>query len=534
MYRRRRIVKSRELARIAATAVAGLSISLQVAAQQHPLAQHHHYKLIDIGTFGGPSGGIVNPSSLGLNNRGMMVGASDTAAADPYAPGMCFADCYVIRSFLWSNGKSTELLPLPDGKSLSGIASSINARGWIIGQAQNGKIDPGTGWPESRGVLWRGDSITDLGTLGGPQAIANAINDFGQIVGAALTKSPDPFANNPLTACSYLPTTGFACAFLTFAQNADFFPGTTESHAFLWHAGSMRDLGTLGGPDSAAWIINDRGQVAGFSFVSFVANPSTGVPTVDPFIWDPRDGAMKDIGGLGGTYGSPQWMNNRGQVVGSSNLAGDTGSHPFLWSEGVLTDLGVFYENPSAFGIAFSINDAGEVVGTAQTSTGIAAFFWKNGTMQNLGTVDNDPCSQAFSINSKSQVVGVSDSCATGADLHGFLWENGGPIVDLNQLVLSGDGLTVINALLINDHGEIGCLVQLPDGNTHPCVLIPCDDAHPGIDDCEYSWVDTRSVARPSITAQESRGTPSASRGRAAQSDRRGSSLWRRHVAPVH
>jgi probable HAF family extracellular repeat protein len=50
---------------------------------------------------------------------------------------------------------------------------------------------------------------------------------------------------------------------------------------------------------------------------------------------------MADLGTLGGTLGYPNTLNNRGQVVGQSNLAGDGVSHPFLWDEREgLKDLG--------------------------------------------------------------------------------------------------------------------------------------------------------------------------------------------------
>ena len=48
---------------------------------------------------------------------------------------------------------------------------------------------------------------------------------------------------------------------------------------------------------------------------------------------------MVDIGTLGGVLGFASWLNNRGQVVGQSDLAGDLTHHQFTWPRGVLTDI---------------------------------------------------------------------------------------------------------------------------------------------------------------------------------------------------
>ena len=492
-------MKSRKLMYVVAIMFAVLAISLQLAAQEMH-TKHHHYKLIDVGTFGGPGGGISNPSSPSLNNRGTLVGVSDTSAPDSFAPDCFVPDCFVDLGFQVRDGVITPLGPPPSGAGLSSFAVAINDPGQVVGQAQNGAVDPLTGWPESHAVLWERGQIIDLQTLGGTQSIANAINDSGQIVGAALNATPDPFANSPLNAC-------LLCGGATFASSTIFFPGTSETHAFVSQNSSLRDLQTLGGPDSTAWIINDCGEVAGWSFTSFVANPSSGVPTVDPFFWSPEDEKMIDLGSLGGTYGSTSWLNNRGQVVGASNLAGDTTEHPFIWSRwNGMQDLGTL---GGTFGHPDSINDEGDVVGFSflQGDAVGHAFLWRDGAMTDLGTIGTDLDSEGYSINSQVQVAGTSFTFGQG-DLHGFLWENGGPIVDLNRLVVPTSKFTVTSAVIINDRAEIGCLGLDPsDTVTHACLLIPCDDGHRGIEGCDYSLVDATSAAqvRAPQAAQSSR-----------------------------
>src|ERR1700688_4387932 len=44
---------------------------------------HHHYKLVDIGTLGGPLSFPSGPGEQVLNNQGTFVAYADTAAANP-------------------------------------------------------------------------------------------------------------------------------------------------------------------------------------------------------------------------------------------------------------------------------------------------------------------------------------------------------------------------------------------------------------------------------------------------------------------
>ena len=263
---------------------------------------------------------------------------------------------------------------------------------------------------------------------------------------------------------------------------------TTQTRAFFWENGVIRDLGTLGGPDAAGFAINARGQVAGASYTNSTPNASTGIPTEDPFQW--TNGRMQDLGTLGGTLGSPNFMNDQGQVVGQSNLAGDSTFHPFQWSDGKLVDLGTLGGDNGA---AMWINEAGDVVGYADLP-GVQVqhgFLWSNGVLTDLGMPAGDQCSTALTINSMRQIVGESyDPCVNATTGHNWLWENGGPGVDLDTLILPGSGRLMYDAFDINDRGEIaGAAYSIETGDVHAVLLIPCDENHPGIEGCDYSLV---------------------------------------------
>ena len=133
-------------------------------------AQHTRYKLIDIGTFGGPVSYIAGNETghRQLNNRGIVAGTADISTPDPNAgnPDLCLnPDCFFLsHAFLWQNGVLTDLGTLPGGNDSS--ANVINARGWIAGGSTTGEIDPLTGGPIFHAVLWKDGEIIDLGTLG--------------------------------------------------------------------------------------------------------------------------------------------------------------------------------------------------------------------------------------------------------------------------------------------------------------------------------------------------------------------------------
>jgi probable HAF family extracellular repeat protein len=430
------------------------AIAMLPALPLQSAAQNPRYRLIDIPTLGGP-GVIGQVDGWGLsqfvNNSGVVVGGAATAIPDPGCD-----DCFLIHAFRWQNGIVEDLGALP-GVNFS-HATSINARGWATGGSFTADIDPLTGRQTEHAVLWKDSEIIDLGTIGtGVNTAGLYIKNSGQVVGFGTADTdPDPFASIGLT------------------------PFASHTHTFVWKDGIMQDLGTLGGPDAFATAggcnLQRDGLVAGASFTSSTPNAS-GFPTLDPFLW--KDGTMIDLGGLGGTFGTAQCANNRGQVIGQSNLLGDKNQHAFLWEQGAMKDLGTL---GGSFSIAIWLNNTGEVVGGSDTSDNESfhATLWRNGRIHDLGTLQGDCASLAFAINSESQIIGQSFNCETET-ARAVLWDKG-TIIDLNEAIPADSSLRLTETFNINEHGEIvgrGLPPGCDDGDAcgHIFLLTPCDGA---------------------------------------------------------
>src|SRR5438128_2669667 len=146
-------------------AALAIAVRIRLAAQEAPAAQRQvtgqtRYKLIDIGTLGGPSahGPGNGPGSQLLNNAGIVVGTAETSSPDPNAANCDNPDCFVSHGFRWQRGVLSDL------GVLSGVnwshANSINALGWIAGTSTTGEVDPFNpcGFqplcPQFHAVLW--------------------------------------------------------------------------------------------------------------------------------------------------------------------------------------------------------------------------------------------------------------------------------------------------------------------------------------------------------------------------------------------
>lgn len=348
--------------------------------------------------------------------------------------------------------------------SLGGTISrgnSINNRSWVAGYSNL------SGNESRHASLWRNESLLDLGTLGGPNSsVAWPVkNNIGLIAGIAQTDTPDPLGEN------------WSCA--------AFFPGATATGptclGFVWQAGVMSALPTLGGNNGFATGANNHGQVVGWA-ENTVHDPTCVPPQVLQFravIWASEGNQIRELPPLpGDTSGAATAINDKGQVVGISGICDQavgrfTAAHAVLWENGGVTDIGNL--GSDAWNTPMAINQQGDIVGFAgqpgddPDNPQLHAFLWtRQDRIQDLGALPGDVYSEAHGINERRQVVGIS--CDAAGSCRAFLWQNG-VMTDLNTLVAPGYTDVLTTAQDINDLGEITGRAFDPDTGERPAFL---------------------------------------------------------------
>jgi probable HAF family extracellular repeat protein len=192
-----------------------------------------------------------------INNAGLIVGHSANFNVDPWTD----------RAVYWYEGGVFALPSLAGAVNSSAVA--VNDRNQIVGQS---------GPHAAFWSLSPKPRVVDLGTLGGDDSWAAAINTLGQIVGNAATESGD-------------------------------------LHPVLWNKHGIIDLHNFGDDTvGSAFYINDEGQIVGFSGT----DPSD-VTKMRALLWE--NGRIINLqdqlpANSGWVLQQATGINNQGQITG--------------------------------------------------------------------------------------------------------------------------------------------------------------------------------------------------------------------------
>ena len=182
--------------------------------------------------------------------------------------------------------------------------------------------------------------------------------------------------------------------------------------AFLWEEGTMVPLTVTAGLTTTANEINDAGLIAGTAITEAGA-----VTKQWPVLW--AADTYTKLATISDTQGTAQAVNNLGLIAGNSIT--ESNNHLLIWQDEILSKT-----VPISGGVGWvsGLNASGQIAGYIDEVQGNkTAFLWVTGVFTDVGTLGGIN-SMALDLNDLGQIVGnstISDDLTS----HAFLWEDG-------------------------------------------------------------------------------------------------------------
>lgn len=222
-------------------------------------------------------------------------------------------------------------------------------------------------------------------------------------------------------------------------------PGRCSASAY-----GVVGLGTIDGfsATTTPWAINNSGQVVGEA----VEQPGV---SYRAFLYS--GGVIQDIGTLGGPSSGARDINDSGQITGFADVSSQPfPTQAFLYEAGTMSTLGSLTANRNSHGIG--INGLGQVVGDSSVVVNNDnekhTFLYSGGTMHDLGDLDSPSSGQttARDITNSGLIIGAYVLTGGPSSSHAFVYD--GSFHDLGTL-----GGNRSSASAINEAGLIVGLV---------------------------------------------------------------------------
>ena len=299
-------------------------------------------------------------------------------------------------------------------------------------------------------------TITDILPVWG--GIAQSVNNRGEVTGWMYGSNPIPghvafvWSNGELRELG-IPEGEYASSGSGISNNG-FVAGDTNQRPALWNKGAWTVVPLYGSLQD----VNEAGVAVGGMRFPGKLDYSAAVY---------KDGAVSDLGTIaGGTGYSYAWaVNNRGTIVGIASLptppfSGLWKFRGFLYEDGAMRDIGTL---GGASSYLYDVNNSGTAVGCSELPSGrLVTTTYSGGVLQPLAEIPGNSCARA--INERGDVIGSSDA-------GGWLYSHGTLTMLKDIAEVRASGYTQLSPLGINDRGWITGTGSKNGGQSF--VLIP-------------------------------------------------------------